>query len=320
MQDNIKTEQTQTPKRRRKKLAFPLPSFLAFDFKGFKFEFSEKPNHSNDANLTEKLLKKYAQPNTIVLFNGVVVFSSLPKGIQASTFLKNKKDLSYNKWIFENINIGNNNLIDMVNYHSIGIATLKDDVFKMDSHDELFCYKNGQKIEKEICKKYIKATKSKYFSDYKYIIYPYINGKIINEDTLIKKYPFCYKYLLSRKNDLLSRDKGNISKYDSWYAYGRKQGLLKERKGDCIILPSTFINSRDINYIEVPENEECLVLSGIFIDIKKGMKDRFIEQIKSDNFYKFCETNNKILSDKKNSNSIWLNLSSKTIKDYSYLK
>ncbi len=92
MQNNIKTEQTQTPKRRRKKLAFPLPSFLAFDFKGFKFEFSEKPNHSNDANLTEKLLKKYAQPNTIVLFNGVVVFSSLPKGIQASTFIKNKKD------------------------------------------------------------------------------------------------------------------------------------------------------------------------------------------------------------------------------------
>ena len=40
------------------------------------------------------------------------------------------------------------------------------------------------------------------------------------------------------------------------------------------------------------------MLSGILVDIKKDLKDKFIEVIKSNDFYQFCEMNNKILSDK----------------------
>lgn len=234
------------------------------------------------------------------------------------SIVKNKKELSTDKWIFENINNGNHKLLDMINYYSGGLATIKDDVFKMDSFDNNYCYKNGEKIEKNICKKYIKATTDRNFEDYKYIIYPYINGKVISEDILEKEYPLCYRYLISRKKELLSRDKGKTSKYDSWYAYGRRQGLLKDKKGDVLILPLTFLKSRDIHYIEIPNNEDCLVLSGILVDVKKGMKDKFIEIIKSEDFYKFCEMNNKILSDKSKPNDIWLSLSATSIKDYKY--
>ena len=234
------------------------------------------------------------------------------------SFNKNKIELASDKWIFEDITYGTNKLIDMVNSHSGGIATIKDDVFKMDSCDESFCYKNGFKIEKDICKKYIKATTSANFEDCKYIIYPYIDGKIIDENLIKTKYPGCYEYLVSRKSDLLSRDKGKVSKYDAWYAYGRRQGLLKEKKGNCLILPLTFLRSRNIHYIEVPESEECLVVSGILVDVKPNMKKKFIKTISSDEFYKFCELNNKILADKNKPNDCWLSVTSTTIKDYCY--
>jgi hypothetical protein len=232
--------------------------------------------------------------------------------------IKNKSELAYDKWIFEKITPGTNRLLDMVNSHYGGIATIKDDVFKMDSCDESFCYKNGFKIEKDICKKYIKATTSTNFEDCKYIIYPYVNGKIIDEDLIISKYPFCYEYLLNRKSDLLSRDKGKVSKYDAWYAYGRRQGLLKEKKGNYLILPLTFLKSRNTHYIEVPELDECLVVSGILVDVKPNMKKKFIETIRSEEFYKFCELNNKILADKNRPNDFWLTITSNTIKNYCY--
>lgn len=265
----------------------------------------------------EKVWSNISTYTSIIICNDKSVDNVLYETNNISV-VKDKKDLLVHKWIFENMNIGNNKLLDMINYYSGGLATIKDDVFKIDSFDVDYCYKNGEKIEKDICKKYIKATKSKNFKDYKYIIYPYRNGKIINEDVLKKEYPLCYKYLISRKEDLLSRDKGKTSKYDSWYAYGRRQGLLKEKKGDVIVLPLTFLKSRNIHYIEIPNNEECLVLSGILVDLKKGMKDKFLKIIKSEDFYFFCEMNNKILSDKSKPDDIWLSLTSTTIKDYTY--
>lgn len=265
----------------------------------------------------EKVWSKIATYTSIVICD-----EELSDNVQYDTsnvsIIKNKNELSTNKWIFETLNVGSKKLVDMVNHYSGGLATIKDGVFKMDSHDDLYCYKNGRMIEKEICKKYIKATTSRDFNDYKYIIYPYINGRIIDEQTMEEQYPLCYNYLLSRKKELLSRDKGKTSKYESWYAYGRRQGLLKDKKGDCIILPLTFLKSRDVHHIEVPNNEECLVLSGILVDIKTDMKENFINVIKSDDFYQYCEMNNKILSDKNKSEDIWLSLTSTTIKDYTY--
>jgi hypothetical protein len=234
------------------------------------------------------------------------------------TTIKNKNELSTKKWIFESLKVGSNKLVNLINSHSGGLATIKDSVFKMDSHDDLYCYKDGQPIEKDICKKYIKATKSKNFNDYRYIIYPYINGSLIDEQTMRDQYPLCYEYLLNKKEVLQLRDKGKTSKYDGWYAYGRRQGLLKEKTGECIVLPITFLKSRGVHHINIPDNEECLVLSGILVDIKKDMKNNFIDIIKNEDFYNFCEMNNKTLSDNNKTKDIWLGITPTTLKDYTH--
>jgi len=231
---------------------------------------------------------------------------------------KLKSELGLDNWIFESISEGDNKLSDMINYYSGGLATIKDDVFKVDYCDELFCYKNGIKIEKNICKKYIKGTTMKSFDVFKYIIYPYVNGKIIGENVLKFDFPLCYEYFKSRESELLSRDKGKVFKYDAWYSYGRRQGLLKQKKGVQIILPLTFLKSRGSHFIEVPSNEDCLVLSGILVDVKNNMLNKLMSIINSDHFYKYCELNNKILSDKGKPDDLWLSISATSIENYKY--
>ena len=230
--------------------------------------------------------------------------------------IKNKLTLSDDAWVFTEQNTGKNNLNDLINYCSGPIATIKDDVFKMEKSDDHFCYKKNYKIEKELCKKIIKATKDRNIDDYKWIIYPYDdNSKILKEDYIKENYPNGYNYLLSRKEELIGRDKGKIEKYDSWYAYGRRQGLLRKMDGIRIILPLTFLRSRGIHYIEIP-NGSFLNLSGILLDIKKDKFDEFIKAISSEEFYNFCETNNKILSDKNKSDDIWLSLTTTSLKKF----
>lgn len=233
--------------------------------------------------------------------------------------IKDKSELSDDIWLFTEQNKGNNKLSNLVNYCSGSIATIKDDVFKMDSFDKDFCFKNNSKIEKGICKKIIKATKDRNFEDYKYIIYPYDNNsKILEESFIIDNYPLAYSYLLSRMEELNSRDKGKVENYDAWYAYGRRQGLLKNSNGIRILLPLTFLKTRGIHYILIPKNEEVLNLSGILLDVKEDKFDEFIKVITSDNFYNYCEVNNKTLSDKSNSNDVWLSLTTTSIKNYLY--
>lgn len=230
----------------------------------------------------------------------------------------NKLNLSNDKWIFINKNKGLNTINDLINYCSGPIATIKDDVFKMDKDDEFFCYKGAFKIEKNICKKIIKATKDKNINDYKWILYPYDeNTKIISENVIKEKYPNAYQYLLSRKKDLINRDKGKIDKYDSWYAYGRRQGLLKNKNGKRLFLPLTWLKSKGIHYIEIPINQDILNLSGILVDVKEEKIDKFIKIISSDDFYNYCESSNKILSDKKQ-DDVWLSLTTTSLKNYSF--
>lgn len=232
---------------------------------------------------------------------------------------KSKSDLSSDKWIFtEQIN-GESKMSDLINYCSGGLATIKDNIYKIDSFDNDYCYKGTSKIEYGICKKVIKATKDKNFDSHRWIIYPYdSNGKILEEDYIQQNYPLAYQYLLKSKDDLNNRDKGKTENYDSWFAYGRRQGLLKEKMGRNIILPLTFLRSKGIHMIEVPDNEDCLVLSGIIVDIKDECYDLFIETITSDNFYKYCEANNKTLKDTKGSDDLWLSVTTTTLKNYTF--
>jgi len=217
-----------------------------------------------------------------------------------------KTDNTYN---FNNTKI---DLSNYINYCSVGIATLKDSVYKIDSFDDNFCFKYSFKIEKEICKKVIKATKSKSIDDYTYIIYPYIGSKIMNEEFIKLNYPNAYKYLISIKDELETRDTGKTHKYEAWYAYGRKQGLLKESNGKRILLPLTFRKSTGIYFIEL--TDDILNLSGILVDVKEEKFDDFINIIKSNQFLDYLEKNNKVLTDKKGSDDIFLTLTTKNFK------
>jgi adenine-specific DNA-methyltransferase len=154
---------------------------------------------------------------------------------------KFKSDLNDNKWLFKDMEIGINKLSDLINYQQGGIATIKDNIFKIDSIDDFYCYKNNEKIEKGICKKVIKATKIKKFTNHSWIIYPYDdNGQVLSEEFISINYPFAYSYLIDNKDSLNTRDKGKTSNYDAWYSYGRRQGLLKKKVGRRIILPIVF--------------------------------------------------------------------------------
>ena len=51
------------------------------------------------------------------------------------------------------------------------------------------------------------------------------------------------------------------------------------------MIPTLFKKSKSINYIIVPENEECLVISGISLDINEDRIDKFLEIINSKEFY-----------------------------------
>ena len=226
------------------------------------------------------------------------------------TYYNDKEiDTTKDNWLSNNE--GENKLIDLVNYVGIGIQTSADKLFLVKDFDEEYGYINNQKIELSICKKIINASSSSSFEDHFYVIYPYNKeNKSISEDELSKDYPFAYKYLLSVKEELEKR-----SMDDVWYAYGRRQGLLRGFDDNVLILPLTFSKSKNIHIVEVPDGEECLALKGLIIDVKD--KAKFIEIIQSSDFLEYLEDNNRTLPDS-NPDNIWLTLKSTNIKKYRY--
>ncbi len=126
-----------------------------------------------------------------------------------------------------------------------GIATLADNVFlvKKDENGKFYAFFDNTQyeIEKEMVVPYLKLTKIKSNDDLNnidYMIYPYdCNKKIITEDIISKQFPLLYSYLLRVKEKLSQRDKGKTDKYESWYAYGRKQGLHNINTDKVINIP-----------------------------------------------------------------------------------
>lgn len=133
-----------------------------------------------------------------------------------------------------------------------GVATLKNDIYIFKLHEQIgrllyFRDKDGNMrcVEKAICKRIAKPNiiKNEHQLENKmeYIIFPYNlndegNFTIINENTLRNKYPNAYEYLLSYREELLTRDKGKaIDKYPQWFAFGRTQGM--KNFGRKILIP-----------------------------------------------------------------------------------
>lgn len=185
-----------------------------------------------------------------------------------------------------------------------GIATLCDKIFlvKKAYNGKFYANYNDNlyEIEKEIIAPYLKLTKIKSQKDLEninYMIFPYKNDKkIISEEELKNNYPLTYKYLLITKNRLLERDKGKTEKYESWYAYGRKQGIHNITENNIIVIPQMINNNckpLKINIEKIlKEFNKIIFTSGYLIQENKNNK-KICEYILSEKFINFARENGK---------------------------
>jgi len=124
-------------------------------------------------------------------------------------------------------------------------------------------------IEKEITKPLAKIPDFKSQADLnnnkRRIIFPYkkINGKveIIKEEELKERFPKCYEYLLTTKEELATRDKGK-TEYPQWFAYARTQGL--NLQGEKLLTPTFSTEPRFF----LDRNEETLFCNGYVLCMK----------------------------------------------------
>lgn len=210
--------------------------------------------------------------------NEAITFDRIKKGYTPEEYLPKAngspnylKDLNAKKWrllktdeqqnikTIETIGKPIGKLFDIC----VGIATLKDEIFFIDGST----LKNGFytkttdngifEIEKEVVKPVYKISDFRTQEDIKNntrkIICPYNikNGvaTAISENDFKNKFPKCYSYFISEKENLLARDKGKVN-FEPFFVWGRTQGLT--RKGKKILNP-TF--SQHPRFLLVEEEE-----------------------------------------------------------------
>ena len=195
----------------------------------------------NKSSLT---LRKYLFDNKyvkeIIDFNDTKIFPNVSVYCCITIFTKTDKDfIIYNNRkilytdVIKNYSLFNTTSSNKLKLKDIckirnGIATLRDKI-----------YIHPTKLYDEPCWK--KITNG---SIERFVIYPYKEGIIIDEEIFSKENPLTYKYLLSQKDELSKRDKGNKT-YPKWYSFGRTQSL-KYSKKKCIYIPC-FLNPELIN-------------------------------------------------------------------------
>lgn len=166
----------------------------------------------------------------------ITVFTKQPK----EYFMYNNKKIIYSDIDNTTFNLFNQNssenTLKKICKITNGIATLRDNVYIMENNKF-----------NEPC--IVSITNGK---EDNYIIYPYNqDGKIICELDFKKENPKTYNYLITQKNELSKRDKGNKT-YAAWYAYGRTQSLIIPQKKKVIYIPC-FINPKKFElYIKKP--------------------------------------------------------------------
>lgn len=237
--------------------------------------------------------------------NESISFDRIKDGFSPEDFLPNAngspnyiKDLNFKKWrllktdeqqnikIIENIGKPIGKLFDIC----VGIATLKDEIFFIDGKKtKNDCYlkttDNGIfEIEKEAVKPVYKIsdfkTQEEAEQNTRKIIFPYIINKgiatAIPENIFKNKFPKCYAYLLTEKENLLARDKGKV-KFDPFYVWGRTQGLT--RIGKKILNPTFSLHPRFL----LVEEQEAFFTNGYGLFFRepeiKGLFDETINPI-----------------------------------------
>lgn len=189
-----------------------------------------------------------------------------------------KSDEQENIRIIESVGTPIGKLFDIC----VGIATLKDEVFFVESDNPKDNYyikktKSGNfEIEKTVTKPAYKISDFKnqdaVLDNSRRIICPYFikNNSAIpfSESEFKNTFPKCYEYLLSEKENLSNRDKGKVN-YEPFFVWGRTQGITKYGKK---LLTPTF--SRFPRFLLV-ENEAAYFTNGYGIYFKQDENPLF---------------------------------------------
>lgn len=200
-------------------------------------------------------------------------FTNIPKHLSSITFYKMPfENLDKNGWklvnqtTFKNLRKIESQMISIKEFIRTGIATLRDNVYLVDKDSKGYYKQFGNEkiyIESGLVKPIYKIPELKLHDNIeeakRFIIFPYVKGEngyiLIDEKTLKTEYPNTYLYLKTQRSKLDSRDKGK-GLAQSWYAYGRTQGLNKY--GKKLLFP-TFSNKPKFIYVD---NEEALFCNG----------------------------------------------------------
>ncbi len=219
------------------------------------------------------------------------------------------KEFNYNPWIlgkkedvvFLNENKSKNKKIKDIAVIQNGISTNKDNVYihkiyedkncsipymRKHSDNKKYVYfledKNIYKIESTILHRIVKESRFNGTIENTYIIYPYDyeNGTLIKEDILKSDFPFCYEYLLLKKEELVNRD---MDKNSEWYAFARSQGLRNMNNKKVVIKHLFNKNQKIIPYLL---DEDIVIYSGMYT-ISDNLEN-IIEIYQSDDFRRYC--------------------------------
>ena len=184
-----------------------------------------------------------------------------------------------------------------------GIATLSNDtyIFKPAAEDERYYYieRSGKlfPIEKAICKDIVNSNKLNSVKELESllekVIYPYRveNGQasVYKPTEMRTLFPKALAYLQVRKDILLKRDKGDVSDYPQWYAFGRTQSLVLPRYK--LFFPK-FAN-KPLRCV-ICDAPDLLLYNGVaFVNINERKLRILKSIIESDLFWQYVQANGK---------------------------
>lgn len=263
-------------------------------------DFKEKKIFENVSTYTSIFLLNKFKKNKIINY----------KNKLDEKYKKYNKDiLNKDKWIFGQTKI-NKIELHFVKFHT-PIATLRDKIYitnEVKNKDTIPFFKIS-KIKNE--KEFLENKQNIIFP------YKYDNLKIkyiIKKENEIQKETI--KYLQLNKKELDKRDKGKTDKYESWYAYGRKQGLNTfNKENEIIIIPGMISKNYKFFSISLSKiSEQFLFSSGFILEVLKKDKKKILTFLNSEIFFEYLKENGKIWKGK-DEHSSYYSLSIKQIKE-----
>lgn len=139
----------------------------------------------------------------------------------------------------------------------------------------------------------------------RYIIYPYDeHGKVVDEEVFKTTNPCTYNYMSVHRSKLDNRDKGKKT-YESWYAFGRRQGILNPLSYGCDVVYIPTMSSVDIR---IYKKEYMLFYSGLCIS---GMTNEYVDTV----IDTITHNSTRLSTRCSKRGNGWINITSGVIKD-----